>query len=116
MQRLRDQYIQSWNAKLHDHNKLCYYRTFTSTFEMETYLTATKNNKLQMQFARFRLSSHKLNICSLKSARVIPLFKKNHKTTVGNYRPVSILKVAFQMRDENFAKVLKNHPYTPKAF
>ena len=30
---------------------------------------------------------------SLKSARVIPLFKKNDKTEVGNYRPVSILNV-----------------------
>ena len=29
----------------------------------------------------------------LKSARVIPLFKKNGKTEVGNYRPVSILNV-----------------------
>ena len=28
---------------------------------METYHTATKNDKLQMQFARFPLSSHKLN-------------------------------------------------------
>ena len=62
LQRLRDQYIKTWNAKLHDHNKLYYYRTFKSTFEMETYLTTTKNNKLQMHFARFRLSSYKLNI------------------------------------------------------
>ena len=30
---------------------------------------------------------------SLKSARVIPLFKKNDKTEVGNYRPVSIVNV-----------------------
>ena len=30
---------------------------------------------------------------SLKSAHVIPLFKKNYKTEVGNYRPVSILNV-----------------------
>jgi len=29
----------------------------------------------------------------LKSARVVPLFKKNDKTEVGNYRPVSILCV-----------------------
>ena len=29
----------------------------------------------------------------LKSARVVPLFKKNDKTEVGNYRPVSILSV-----------------------
>lgn len=27
----------------------------------------------------------------LKAARVIPLYKKGHKTEVGNYRPVSIL-------------------------
>ena len=29
----------------------------------------------------------------LKSARVVPLFKKNDKTEVGNYRPVSILSI-----------------------
>ena len=29
----------------------------------------------------------------LKSARVVPLFKKSDKTEVGNYRPVSILTI-----------------------
>jgi hypothetical protein len=29
----------------------------------------------------------------LKAARVVPLFKKNDKTEVGNYRPVSILSI-----------------------
>ena len=29
----------------------------------------------------------------MKSARVIPLYKKNDKTEVGNYRPVSILSI-----------------------
>ena len=29
----------------------------------------------------------------LKSARVVPIFKKNDKTKVGNYRPVSILSI-----------------------
>ena len=29
----------------------------------------------------------------LKSARVKPLFKKNNRTEVGNYRPVSILSI-----------------------
>ena len=29
----------------------------------------------------------------LKSARLVPLFKKNDKTEVGNYRPVSILTI-----------------------
>ena len=29
----------------------------------------------------------------LKSARAVPIFKKNDKTEVGNYRPVSILSI-----------------------
>ena len=29
----------------------------------------------------------------LKSARVVPLFKKSDKTEVGNYRPMSILSI-----------------------
>ena len=29
----------------------------------------------------------------LKSARVVPLFKKNDRTEVGKYRPVSILTI-----------------------
>ena len=29
----------------------------------------------------------------LKSARVVPIFKKNEKTEVGKYRPVSILRI-----------------------
>ena len=29
----------------------------------------------------------------LKSARVVPLFKKNDKTEVGYYRPISILSI-----------------------
>ena len=29
----------------------------------------------------------------LKSAKVVPLFKKNDRTEVGNYRPVSILTI-----------------------
>ena len=33
----------------------------------------------------------------LKSAMVVPLFKKNDKTEVGNYRPVSILSIIFKV-------------------
>ena len=33
----------------------------------------------------------------LKSARVVPLFKKNDRTEVGNYRPVSILTIIFKI-------------------
>ena len=31
--------------------------------------------------------------CDMKSARVVPIHKKNSKTEAGNYRPVSILNV-----------------------
>ena len=33
----------------------------------------------------------------LKSARVVPYFKKQDKLSVGNYRPVSILKIVSQI-------------------
>jgi hypothetical protein len=36
----------------------------------------------------------------LKSARVVPLFKKNDKTEVGNYRPVSILSVVSKVLEK----------------
>ena len=62
LQRIQDQYIQTWFAKIQDSSKLYYYRLFKTNFEMEPYLTVTKNNILQMQFARFRLSAHQLNI------------------------------------------------------
>ena len=50
----------------------------------------------------------------LKSARVIPIFKKNDKTSVGNYRPVSILSIVSKIyervvydQDESYFKVNK---------
>ena len=33
----------------------------------------------------------------LKAARVVPLFKKNKRSEVGNYRPVSVLSVVSKM-------------------
>lgn len=33
----------------------------------------------------------------LKTARVVSLLKKNDKTEVGNYRPVSILSIIFKI-------------------
>jgi len=33
----------------------------------------------------------------LKSARVVPIFKKHDKLSVGNYRPISILNIVSQI-------------------
>ena len=35
--------------------------------------------------------------CDMKSARVVPIHKKNSKTEAGNYRPVSILSVVSEI-------------------
>ena len=40
----------------------------------------------------------------LKNARVVPLFKKNKRSEVGNYRPVSVLSVV--------SKILERAVYT----
>ena len=36
----------------------------------------------------------------LKSARVVPIFKKNDKTSVGNYRPISILSIVSKIYEK----------------
>ena len=38
----------------------------------------------------------------LKSARVVPLFKRSDKTEVGYYRPVSILTIFLKYLKESF--------------
>lgn len=60
--RLRDQYIQTWNASIRDTPKIEYYCGFKTTFELETYLTCIKNDNLRQQLSRLRLSSHSLEI------------------------------------------------------
>ena len=37
----------------------------------------------------------------LKQAKVIPLFKKNNKADVGNYRPVSILSIVSKVLEKS---------------
>ena len=61
-QRIRDNYIQVWHAKLNESNKLFYYRMFKTEFQLENYLLITTNECLQKQLSRFRLSSHHLEI------------------------------------------------------
>jgi hypothetical protein len=45
----------------------------------------------------------------LKSARVVPLHKKNSKTSVGNYRPVSILSVVSKVFEKVVYSQLNNY-------
>ena len=54
-QRIRDNYIQIWHAKLNESNKLFYYRMFKTEFQLKNYLLITTNECLQKQLSRFRL-------------------------------------------------------------
>ena len=45
----------------------------------------------------------------MKTARVVPLYKKNSKSKVGNYRPVSILTVMSKMLEKTVHKQLENY-------
>ena len=38
--------------------------------------------------------------CDLKNARVVPLFKKNKRSDVSNYRPVSVLSVVSKILEK----------------
>ncbi len=45
----------------------------------------------------------------LKSARVVPLYKKNSKTDLGNYRPVSILSILSKVLERVVYNQLENY-------
>ena len=69
---------------------------------LPTFSYSHRSEKLMM-FAPFcaRVTNNVINLSiiqdvvpdDVKSVRVVPLFKKNDKTEVGNYRPVSILSI-----------------------
>lgn len=60
--RLRDQFIQEWNASIRDTTKLQYYCNFKKSFCFEEYLDKISNCRLRNQLTCFRLSSHSLEI------------------------------------------------------
>ena len=45
----------------------------------------------------------------LKTARVVPIYKKNDKTDVGNYRPVSILSIISKIMEKAIYDQLEQH-------
>ena len=61
-QRLRDQFIQEWRMSIDGMSKLFYYSRFKSNFEISEYILKLDNDKSRQTFAKFRLSSHPLEI------------------------------------------------------
>lgn len=69
-QRLRDQYLQTWNSDLAGNSICCNYRLFKQDFCFEKYLV-TLPYRLRQAVLKFRLSNHKLPVQQLR-AQAIP--------------------------------------------
>ena len=62
IQRIHDQYIQTWFSELDQPPKLLTYRLFKTSFCYEPYLSRINNYNLRTCLSRFGCSSHKLFI------------------------------------------------------
>ena len=60
--RLRDQFIQDWNASINSMSKLDAYCKFKKNFCFEEYLVKIADEKHRKVFTRFRMCSHDLEI------------------------------------------------------
>ena len=65
-QRVRDNFIQSWDSDLIKYSKLDTYRAFKVTFNCESYLATIEDNKFRSALCRLRSSSHQLRMESEK--------------------------------------------------
>ena len=61
-ERIRDQYIQIWNASINSMSKPETYNRYKETFTMEKYSQILSNDILRKHVSAFRLVSHRLEI------------------------------------------------------
>ncbi|KAL4228340.1 hypothetical protein ACF0H5_013770 [Mactra antiquata] len=62
VQRLKDQYIQSWHESCERNSKLLYYRQFKNTYTPSNYVLMIDIDKFRKCLANFRSSSHELMV------------------------------------------------------
>ena len=60
-QRLKDTFIQNWNARLYDSSRALFYRNF-NIFCYKKYLDHVTTEKFRFALTRLRLSSHRLEV------------------------------------------------------
>ena len=60
-QRLKDNFIQKWNADLNNSSRAIFYKTFAS-FDFKLYLNVINISKYREAFTRLRVSSHRLEV------------------------------------------------------
>jgi len=102
IQRIRDQYIQTWFSELDQPSKLLTYRLFKTSFCFEPYLSRINNYNLRTCLSRFRCSSHKyhniarqLRLCNYCTMNMIeneyhfllvcPFYQDLRRTLLPNY-------------------------------
>ena len=103
-QRMKDQYLQSWNENIHNNN-ICYnYRMFKKDFRLEPYLREL-DGSLRFNLLRLRFSNHKLPIHSQRflhiprSERVCELCESRELADEFHY--------LFNCNEEGFARERK---------
>ena len=102
IQRIHDQYIQTWFSELDQSPKLLTYRLFKTSFCFEPYLSRINNYNLRTCLSRFRCSSHKyhniareLRLCNYCTMNMIeneypfllvcPFYQVLRRTLLPNY-------------------------------
>jgi len=80
-QRLRDQYVQSWNDMINSQSKLYYYVKFKKDYTFEKYLECVDNDCHRKALTRFRLSAHSLEI---ETGRYNNIPRENRKCKLCN--------------------------------
>ena len=62
VQRLKDQYLQSWYAELADSSKLCLYKDYKLYSEHETYVNCLNIRTFRLTLSKFRSGCHNSKI------------------------------------------------------
>ena len=60
-QRLTDNFVQNWSARLENSSRALFYRSFAS-FRFQPYLEFINIQKFSQSFSKLRMSSHRLEI------------------------------------------------------
>lgn len=80
-QRIRDQYLQTWNTSIQNMPKLDYFKKFKIEFKYEEYLDYISNNTHRVNLTRFRLSAHNLEI---EAGRYLNIERENRFCKICN--------------------------------
>lgn len=82
-QRLKDNFIQKWNAEINESSRAIFYRTFAS-FQLQDYINIVQVKKFRTALAKLRVSSHRLEVEMGRWARPERIAYENRKCRICN--------------------------------